>query len=228
MAKRFQDRKKAEPGKKNGQGVRGRVFFFYFLSACLMFVLGVYVGRGTAPFRYDIPNIEKRVQELFTGLEEETLQKEEELGFYEQLKDQERKTSHRSPKVILARSSSEKKSLPENRTIAVSPAAADSKNVTIPIEKQAEPTTKPQSATKPPEKWTIQVAAFSSPEDAALRVKKFREKSFDAYVVEVHMDSGKVWYRLRVGKFTDRSAAAVVRERLIAEGAREAYILQDD
>lgn len=238
MAKHFQKRKETDP-EKNGRkkGVERRIFFFYLLAACLMFVLGIYVGRGTAPFQYDIPNIELRLQEVLTGLEKETLQKKDDLGFYDQLKVDTAElppeeiagevkgevgtgttTTSRPVKTILSRSSSEKKRMPEKGAeLAVSPP-----------ENRDTPDARTSTGSGQAGKWTIQIAAFSSQEEAALAVNKYKQKGYDAYLVESRSDSGKTWYRFRVGKFTDRNTANAVRNKLVADGARDAYIVQDN
>lgn len=224
MARRFQERKKTEPEEGRRQGVKGSVVLFYLVSASLMFVLGVHVGRGTLPFKYDIPNIELSLQEVLTGLEKETIEKKNALEFYNELKDGEKTDSRPPLKTILARST-EKKRLSDYEEDPPASSAVPEKTPSAPVKRESPERAAPGAG--PPENWTVQVAAFSSPEEAALRVKKFREKGYDAYVVEAPMESGKVWYRFRVGKFNDRDAAAAMRDRLVAEGSRDAYILQD-
>lgn len=244
MAKQNQDRAKTGPGKLGRKlGLQVKVFLFYAVAACLMFVLGVYVGRGTSPIQYDIPDIEFKVQEVLTGLEKETLQQKEELAVYEEAREEARgevqeggnlESQQRPVKVIRARSSSTKKPLTGNEMALVNPPAATAPPAaTTPRTVSSDTSTTRQTTAAPAAqaqtgKWTIQVAAYKSKDEAAVNQKKLKDKGFDAHVVEARVASGAVWYRLRVGKFTDRASAAKVRDRLVSGGASEAYILKDD
>ncbi len=72
--------------------------------------------------------------------------------------------------------------------------------------------------------WTVQVAATTDPLSAEATVARLRARGYDAYIVRAPM-RGQTWYRVRVGRFGNREAAAAVERRLkSAEGFASAFV----
>jgi len=65
--------------------------------------------------------------------------------------------------------------------------------------------------------YTVQVGAFSSPENARRLVDRLAQNSYPAYLEEVD-SPGKPSYRVRVGKFKLRQEAAECNDKLTQEG----------
>ena len=65
--------------------------------------------------------------------------------------------------------------------------------------------------------YTVQVGAFSSKQNAQNLTQLLKEKGFDAYVEKTDQHE-KVNYRVRVGKFPQRSLAVDVEKKLSSEG----------
>ncbi|MBI3358902.1 MAG: SPOR domain-containing protein [Nitrospirae bacterium] len=63
-------------------------------------------------------------------------------------------------------------------------------------------------------RFTIQVGSFSSKEDADLLALKLNDHGHAAYVVMANILDKGTWYRVRVGKYQDRSSALDAAERL--------------
>lgn len=61
--------------------------------------------------------------------------------------------------------------------------------------------------------WTVQVNAYPEEERAKLLVYLLKTKGYDAYMQEVH-NKGKIYYRVRVGKYGRRAEAERMLELL--------------
>ncbi len=199
-----------------------------------MFVLGILVGRGTAP----IPLKAHKLENELAALKAEIVQKEQaqlqkqakegeappsELGFYEALKEPLPKTRERTvaPAVVAPKPAPEPpKAKPAPREAAQAP-VAPTKAVTPPA--ATPPPQKAAAAAKPaapqptatpapeapltPDRYTVQVASFKEIEGADEMVNRLRAKGFPAYHVHMEVPGKGAWFRVRVGAFADRSVA---------------------
>jgi cell division septation protein DedD len=68
----------------------------------------------------------------------------------------------------------------------------------------------PKHSGKP---WTVQVNAFPDEKSAKSWVDRLRDKGYNAYVSESHLQ-GRTWYRVRVGRFDSREEAEKIQESL--------------
>lgn len=84
----------------------------------------------------------------------------------------------------------------------------------------SEATQKPQAR----ERYTLQVAAFATSEEARKAVAGYRAKGYNAYTVEVENSRGEKWTLVKIGKYSNMeqawSQAAVFKK---SEG-KEAYV----
>lgn len=220
---------KQKPASGTGRRLGLKILGFFALSAW-MFGLGVWVGRGTAPLRFDIAKLETELAEMKarllaeeqqrTALTQEAAGDWSNLDFYEAL----RKTGD------------DPLPNPEAPTAAAGAAATDSGNAartkkSLKLATRATPpppgTTKPAPTAKPPPakpppaaqpaadgELTIQVASLKDPADAARLVLSLQAKGFAAYRVRAQVPASGTWHRVRVGAFKDRAAAQAVLERL--------------
>lgn len=69
--------------------------------------------------------------------------------------------------------------------------------------------------------WTVQAAATTDPVQAVVLARRLREKGYDAYTATTQIQ-GVMWYRVRVGRFRERTEAKVVEIRLKEEEGLEA------
>jgi cell division septation protein DedD len=61
--------------------------------------------------------------------------------------------------------------------------------------------------------WTVQVNAFPEEKSAKTLVDRLRDKGYNAYLSESRIE-GRVWYRVRVGRFESRDEAEKTQESL--------------
>jgi cell division septation protein DedD len=199
-----------------------------------MFVLGILVGRGMAPVNLDAGKLEQELAALKARmLRQEQAQVDarasgqnggpSDLGFYEALKD---------PKAEKPFAPLPKPKPVKTPSAAVSPPPVSApKPVPQPKPKpKPKPVVKPQPAPQPAPKpaaaarakpaggkFTVQVAALKDPGSAANLVAELRKKEFRAYQIRTEVSGKGVWYRVRVGAFTDRSHAEATAGRLKAQ-----------
>ena len=72
-------------------------------------------------------------------------------------------------------------------------------------------------AATPAKPWTVQVSSFRSRALAEELRTRLQAKGFDAYLVRVATDEGRVWHRVRVGGYATRAEAERVASELRAE-----------
>jgi cell division septation protein DedD len=207
----------------------------FFFIAGWMFVLGILVGRGTAPVNLDMGRLEKELADLkATLLRNEKQQLESQAGgqkdatteleFYEALKKTQPSKSYK-----IAQKPVPKPTPPD--TVSTKPAPKPPPKPKVSPEtkagKTAEPVEakKPSTSSPPPQvkksNFTIQVAAFQSATNSQRMVNQLRKKGFPAYQIETPgTNGGKALHRVRVGAFENRSSAAKMLAKLKAQSVK--------
>ncbi len=183
-----------------------RICVIFFVSAW-MFVLGIFVGRGTAPVRFDIENLQKELSALKEVVIKEGQERfkigrdpantKMELGFYEALK-----------KTI---PSVQNKVKPPERKKTVSP---QQKAKVRPAQKVEKPalSTKRQAAAGAG--FTIQVASLKDMKAAVEMAEMLKKKGYQAYTVSAKIPGKGTWHRIRIGHFKNRSDIGNMVSRL--------------
>jgi cell division septation protein DedD len=189
---------------------------------CLwMFFLGLLVGRGTAPVRFDIERLQDELAALKAATIEETLQqyqvalqdldREQNLGFHEELRDEEtRLPSPASPPAVSA-------SDPATGQATETPAAP---GPTVPKktkgaefqkpaagQKAEAPKTQGEKTVEAAVVWEIQVAATKDKNQGNQLVERLLNQGYSAYLAKAAVDGKGTWYRVRVGGYTSRGTA---------------------
>ena len=163
--------------------------------AAWMFVLGIFVGRGTAPVQFDIEKLQKEL----VALKEAVIKKEKkrfkvdsdtgkgrvDLDFYEELKATKPKKESRT----------------EKKVVDVRPSPQPVKTAST---GQAETGGG----------FTIQVASLKDPKVAGEMAKQLKAKGYPAYTTIVKISEKGIWFRVRIGKFKDRAEAGDMLNRL--------------
>jgi cell division protein FtsN len=204
----------------------GWLLLLFFVSGW-MFFLGVLVGRGTAPVRFDIDtlqkelaalkeaDIKKQLSRVEIGSDSAKLKKD--LGFYEDLKDtkddgkkynkrKSDKTSGKSPSSPKTVSKIKKKVSQSN--VSQNHASREPKTATLDKHIESE------------KNLTIQVASFKNPKDADKMVAKLKKKGYPAYrIIGVVPEKG-VWYRVRIGYYGSQTEAAAMMKKLQKGGVK--------
>jgi cell division protein FtsN len=197
-----------------------------FFACAWMFVLGIFVGRGTVPVRFDMEKLEKEL----AALKEAVIKKEfdrykldsnsednkTKMGFYEALKntgEEERlKTDipQKKPKPLNKNAVSKAK-----KTIVSKKTLTAPKAKTAAVRKSAEDNNN----------FTIQVAALKDLKDADNLVAKFKKKGYPAYRSIGKIPGKGIFYRVRIGYFKNRAQAGSTFNRLKKENIK-AIIVQ--
>jgi cell division septation protein DedD len=226
------DQKPAASGAGRRLGLR--ILGLFVLSAW-MFGLGVWVGGGTAPLRFDITKLETELAEMTARLLQEEQQRTTiaqeaagdwaNLDFYEALKksgddplpDPEGPRDTGDAAADRSETAKPKKSLKAATRTAAAPPTAVKEPPAVKSPSASSPPVKPPPAAPPPAaagELTIQVASLKDPGDAARLVQTLQARGFAAYRVTGQITGKGTWYRVRVGAFKDRGTAQAVLERL--------------
>ncbi len=169
-----------------------------------MFFVGVLVGRGTMPIKFDIPKLEEKlIGKRLAAEKKETaavFDSEEDghgtdLEFYEDLKTD--LSNDKLPPVKRA------------ETIVTDP---ESESVSDP--NQGEGVTESASATG---RYTVQVASLRSEASAKSIADKLIEKGYRAFVASSSTSDSGVWYRVRIGNYKNKSDATKMADRMSRE-----------
>ena len=190
------------------------LFLIIFVSAW-MFVLGVFVGRDTAPVKFDIEKLQKEL----AALKEAVIKKEQKLfkidsdgignktdfGFYEALK--ENKKYNNSDADISAKQ--ETKDLSQDTALKVK------KNLVSNNTKASK--ARPKDKKETDKSLTIQVASFKDLKDADELVAKLEKRGYPAYSISCNIPDKGIWHRVRIGYFKDKAEAGSTLRKLKKE-----------
>jgi len=188
---------------------KGRTLWIsLFIFGCgWMFVLGILIGRGTAPVQFDIEKLQKELaslkeavikkEELRFKIDPDTAGPKTDMGFYDELKTSEQ------PQKPLPKATD---SVKENKNVSnMAGAEESSRNVTVPA---------PSPAAETEKKYTIQVSSLRDPEVADRMVAGLKDKRYPAYRAAAEVPGNGTWYRIRIGSFKNRAEAQSTMERL--------------
>ena len=206
-------------GKPGRKGTTLWLCTIFFVSAW-MFVLGVLVGRGTAPVHFDIESLQKEL----TALKEAVQKKEQQ--WYKNRSDTD------SDKPGLEFHEALKKNQVETRpgldASRPDKPAENIKKLPVPDRKKP-PESKPESGEgrkfasgndNTAGNFTIQVAALREANFADVKVAELSRKGYPAYRTTRTVPGQGTWYRIRIGSFKSRTDASRMLERLKRENIK--------
>ncbi len=245
---------KQQPQKDNPAQIRykptsgGKAYqwlMVFFACGCT-FVIGVLVGRSTAPV-FDVEKIENQLAGLQVSVlqKKEDLQKTiqeylpqiEELNVLDHLKEkgQTPEVYHQYIPPVKTRKydktppAIQPPAQPQEEQVAGQNEKTDTAQSAQPPEpvEQAEPDEQTQEVLEekniePPKKpaagdYTIQVAATKDSNKAKTITNRFREKGYPAYCQASNI-KGEQWFRIRIGPYPDRATLEKDRSRLREAG----------
>ena len=197
------------------------IFLIIFVSAW-MFVLGVLVGRGTAPVTIDIEKLQKELvalkeafikkeQKLFK-IDSDVVRNKTDFGFYKALKESKK---HNNSGADIS-DKQETKHLSQNKTVEVKKKVIFD-NAKVNKVKQENQTARLTQKTEIDKKYTIQVASFKDSKAADEIVAKLRKKGYPAYRTSSNIPEKGIWHRVRIGFFKDKAEAGNTLDKLKKE-----------
>ena len=227
------------------RAIAGWLAVLFFICAW-MFAVGVLVGRGTAPIKFDISELQKKLEiagkgskqkDLGSPIEQpESIKDKTDLDFYEALRDgrDDAKIAPKPPEPVINKkvdaqpppeekpSRSVKESL-KKKTISRKMVKAGVEATPGESAKTAEPPkNEPEDAAKPADKpYAIQVAAFREDKDADKLVAELKKIGFPAYRAIGRVPDHGIWYRVRVGEYSSKAEAAPILSKLKDELSRQ-------
>lgn len=190
----------------------------------LVFYLGVAVGkdlgRGQAPAPTSLDALD--------AVAEAPEVKPEELTFPEVLTEPELVVEEEpEPRAEVAprEAAREVAQAPEAAKKAEAPAKAKTPEPAAAQEREAAaPAVAPEVSGDSP-LFVVQVASFPNKQEADAMVKSLRERNLSASVVEAEIPGRGIYYRVRVGRFSDRDAAKRYQEDLLRETGLEGFVV---
>jgi DedD protein len=210
---------------------------FIFFVCAWMFVIGVLVGRGTAPVSFDIAGIQKKLvasredlknkAQLLTQGKSGLVKDKTKLDFYEALRDNREDTridkKNSSPPHKKKLDSAPEKKPPAKKTREAEKRITQ--KAKAPEKGSSKPSQKPPiasiSKTRPTVKaYTIQVASVKNAGDADRLVAKLKKKGFHSYRAIGKVPGKGIWYRVRVGEYKSRASARYTLNKLKKAGLK--------
>jgi len=226
----------AGKSKKSDGAKKGRIYeltrkemFLWlgvaFLALIWMFTLGVIVGRGLSPVRFDVEKLAKELIDLkeaalksAEGTKEQPVDLASEkahLGFYDVLTDKKEEARLKSlakPRKDPVQTGSSK----ANRTAGKTETGIQRKTAVSKKDIQdSSPVGGKRVSTEG--SFTLQVASLKDLSKAENVVSLLKKKGFMAYTVTAHVSGKGTYHRVRVGRFKDRNDARETASKLRAE-----------
>ena len=232
MVNNAKSKKSLPKGKEprvNGRHKEYLIWFsVIFFVAAWMFFLGILVGRGTAPVKFNIEKLQKKLAALKAEDINEKLTRftigsdfdknKADLDFYEDLK--KGRDDIRPPAPVLK---SKKNSLGEKQK--------KTSKKTVPDKNKSSDKSIHKNNILYQKKipgltfnLTIQVASFKNQKDADRLVAKLKKGKYPAYSAIGVIPGKGIWYRVRIGYFKARADATQMLARLKKEN-RKAFLI---
>ncbi|MFW6334800.1 MAG: SPOR domain-containing protein [Desulfosalsimonas sp.] len=215
-------------GSRGPGGIFGRLLLFFFTSAC-MFVVGVLVGRNTAPVNFDMKNLDSKLSELEASVladnkdrekEQEKIPEEISFEFYDKLKEKDDIDEYAAgrPRVLAP-----KYERPDPSEIQLEKTASEKPDRP---ERQVQ-MQEVRPSEDPEEQYAIQVASMRDPENAEKVREKFSDKGYPSFTKIAVVEGKGKWCRVRLGPYKGRKQAEDDLKSLQKAGVDAMIILND-
>jgi cell division septation protein DedD len=213
-------------------------FCLIFFICAWMFVLGVLVGRGSAPVHFDISALQKELADLRQAV----IKKDEkryriqqapdvdkpDLGFYEKLKKKKDGGEKFTGRLADSGNAPMPEAVKPVKSVALpetAPAKAKTslKSLTFKGETVQNKPAKPEVVAKAAQKqavgqFIIQVAATKASKEADKMTAALKAMGYQAYRVSASIPDKGTWHRVRVAGFQTRADGEAVLKRLKKDG----------
>ena len=231
---------KKQGSKSLGDVIKGRLgrYLALFLISAWMFVLGVLVGRGTAPVHFELGSLDAELAALKAREQQQQMSRvkidpkaadpKTDLEFYEELKKSKNhpelkarpptlkpQPKSEKPSLRVVKKSSQKTAAKKNSEPAKTDAVKKEKKPAASGTAEKVPATGPESK---PDGLTVQAASLKDPQDADELVSRLKKKGYPAYKTIAVVPEQGIWFRVRVGRFGSREEAGDTLKRLKKDG----------
>jgi cell division septation protein DedD len=231
----------------NRRKLAGWVVLIFFSWAC-MFVVGVLVGRDTAPIKFDLKKLQqtqadseqkkKAENKGITPGDPGVVKDKTKLGFYERLPEDQKDTAvpelkkqpgdNQKTKPAIqpkASASISKKPAPKTAAKKVQPQKPAPKTKKKEQKKVSTADTKKPTAPTGPV-YTVQAASFKKAKDADQLVARLKQKGFPAYRTLGKVPQKGIWFRIRIGKYNSRAEAKKTLNKLKKLGLKPIIVVK--
>ncbi len=187
-----------------------------------IFILGILVGRGTAPAPFDPRRLEKELAELKAELIRKQQRqvdavatgklRQDDVEFFKSLKETG------SELIDLPAKPAPVTGAERQQALRLKALKRETKR--RPAEKRPPAAPQPRASTKKAmtpgagSGYTVQVASLKDQAAAAKMAAALAARGLEAYQIKVDLGPKGTWYRVRVGRFGDLKAARKMVERL--------------
>jgi len=210
-----------------------RQIFTFFVAAIVVigtvFVLGVVVGKklASAPAHASAPDLLTALDQRAAAMEQVKTSPppEARLTFQEELT---KKVADSPPKEVApppespaepAKIASPEKPPPSPAALTAVPELRREK-----LKKAIASIERPREVSNSPVAFTLQLSASQAREDADRFAAKLRAQGYQPYIVESDLKDRGRWYRVRMGKFSSKEAAAKFRDDFHRETKLDAFV----
>lgn len=208
-----------------GGNAGGWLVLLLFTSAC-MFILGVLVGRNSAPLHFDMENLENKLSELEVSVladkdgaqtEEQEIPDEISFEFYDKLKENTKIDEYAAGRPRVLAPKYEKPQPSEIGPLRTASGKEADAAGPAPAEYSGESE----------KKYAIQVASLRDPEKGEQVREKFSGKGYPAFTQMAVVEGKGRWCRVRLGPYINRKQAEDDLARLQKAGMDAMIVLND-
>ena len=219
------------------------------------FFLGYYVGKyqGTSTAKSELmpplpdvvsQNLPKKDDFTFYKTLTDKNDKTVSINLKPEQAPEEKTTEKKQTAVEEPKKKIEKKSVvvetPKSKTAAPAP---KEKQLEIKIEKEPSVATKPKqtvpkqpqpkkepvssASSTPKARYTLQVASYPDKDGAEQDVKKLKQSGFAAFIVSADVPGKGVWYRVRLGSFSNKASAEKLQKDVQAKQGISSIVVME-
>jgi cell division protein FtsN len=181
-----------------------------FLAMVWMFTLGVIVGRGFSPVRFDVEKLKKELM----ALKQQAMKREQTL--YEKNADKLSRKDSLDFYELLTDKKEQARLKPSSKAQQQSGKAKQEARTSRGRLSKAKPEVRAKGPTFEG-LFTLQVASLKDLARAREVISDLKDKGYAAYEVTAHVPGKGTYHRVRVGHFKDRNEAKQAAARLRGE-----------
>jgi DedD protein len=230
------------------QKLAGWFFLIFFLCAW-MFILGILVGRGTAPVKFDIAALEKKLEastedppgrqaKMPAQKDAVTVKDKTKLDFYEALKENREDTKDsvlHKPKVVERKvEETVEKTVPQKprpgKTESQNKVPQESKTAAVPQKNESKQAKEKDAAVAKTNAagpiYTIQAASYKDAKDADRLAQKLKKAGYPAYRAIGKIPGKGIWFRVRIGEYRSKSEAQRIMNKLKKDGLKSILVMK--